>query len=81
MVLLHEFMHLWAAGGCRHLVGVGLFPPAVMLDSCDNRVAKMPALLGLPAPLFLAFEETRPVGALLALNLLSLLETCDNQPQ
>jgi len=75
VVLLHELMHILAAGGCRHLIGVGLFPPAVILDRCNDRVAKAPALIGLPALPFLAVEETQSVVALFALNL-SLLETC-----
>ncbi len=65
-----------AAGGCKHLIGVGLFPPAVILDKCNDRVAKAPALIGLPALPFLAVEETQPAVALFALNLISLLETC-----
>ncbi len=76
MVLLHELMHILAAGGCKHLISVGLFPPAVILDKCNDRVAKAPALIGLPALPFLAVEETQPVAALFALNLISLLETC-----
>jgi hypothetical protein len=76
VVLLHELMHILAAGGCKHLIGVSLFPPAVILDKCNDRVAKAPALIGLPALPFLVVEETQPLVALFALNLISLLETC-----
>ena len=39
-------------------------------------MAKAPALIGLPALPFLVVEETQPVAALFAFNLISLLETC-----
>jgi len=62
VVLLHELMHILAAGGCKHLIGVGLLPPAVILGKCNDRVAKAPAFIRLPAQPFLTVEETQPVA-------------------